>query len=58
MLCNLCSVKERLRLLSDKLSIVSAVRTSFQDSLSYVTFLFSEWCIPVDFVLSCYLTEF
>ena len=45
MLCNLRCLKVRLRMLCNKLSMVQQSGTSFQDSLTYVTFLFSEWRI-------------
>ena len=44
-LCSFRCVKARLRLPCLKLLTGTAVRTSFQDSQSYVTFLFSEWRI-------------
>ena len=44
-LCNLHCLKTRLRPLYNKSSTGTAAWTSFQNSLSYVTFLFSKWRI-------------
>ena len=45
MLCNLRCVKARLRLLYNSCQWYKKHDGSFQDSLSYITFLFSKWPI-------------
>ena len=45
MLCNLHCLEARLRLLCNKYQQHSSLNGSFHNSLSYVTYLFSEWRI-------------
>ena len=49
MLCNSSCLKRRLRLLCNKSSTAQQLEPRFKDSLSYVTYLFWEYCIEIIF---------